>query len=94
MDKPQPNLKGPFQPGITDPQWPINAPTGIPRQESASYGTAYAGQIDRQSHLHIVKADIMAGSRSELQDVLMNVSRFAAREMNTNSGQKIYSSAR
>jgi deferrochelatase/peroxidase EfeB len=88
MEKPQPNLKSPFQSGITDPQWPVALPHDISKQESASYAEVYAGQIDRQSHLHIVRADIRAGSRKELQEVLLNVSQFAVREMNKTPARK------
>ena len=78
MDRPQPRLDAPYQPGITEPQWPSKPPSRVVRNE---YLRDYAGQIDRQSHLHIVKADVRATTQKELREVLGAVTKFAVEEM-------------
>ncbi|MDB5269091.1 MAG: Dyp-type peroxidase [Hymenobacter sp.] len=77
-DKPQPRLDGPFQPGITDPQWPLEAPEGINPER---YLVERAGRINPQRFLTIVAADVQVPDRDALQQVLRSITRFARYEM-------------
>jgi len=75
---PLPNHAGPHQSGITDPIWPARAPKG---EDAVAYKTRYAGQIERQRHLHIVHADIAVASRAELNILLATLTGFARHQM-------------
>ncbi|UOQ75254.1 Dyp-type peroxidase [Hymenobacter cellulosilyticus] len=77
-EKPQPRLDGPFQPGITDPQWPIEPPAGV---DAARYEVERAGRINPQRFLTVVAADVQAPDRGALEQVLRNLTRFARYEM-------------
>jgi deferrochelatase/peroxidase EfeB len=76
--KPLPTLDGRFQPGITDPQWPIIAPEGV---EAERYRIERAGRVNPQGFLTIVAADLRVATRTELGEVVRKVSDFARREM-------------
>lgn len=80
---PTPILDGPFQPGITDPQWPIDPPDTIINDEEARarYELERAGRIDPQNFLTVVTADVKVHTRSELGDVLKSLSSFARAQM-------------
>ena len=66
---PLPELDGPHQPGITDPQWGPEPPPGI---DPGEYQRQYAGRVDRQSYLAIAVADIhdSAGGNAGLGEAL------------------------
>ena len=83
MDAPLPILNGPFQPGITDPQWPIEPPPPIARDREARdrYAFERAGRIDPQNFLTVVTADLAVETRTELKDVLNSLAVFAQVQM-------------
>lgn len=78
LTPPLPDYSGPHQPGITDPVWPANAPEGV---DAAKYGALYAGQLERQRHLHVVTADVASRSRDDLADLLQTLTGFARHQM-------------
>ncbi|MDQ3749833.1 MAG: Dyp-type peroxidase [Acidobacteriota bacterium] len=80
---PIPILDGPFQPGITDPQWPVQPPDAILKDEVARerYELERAGRIDPQNFLTVVTADVNVRTRVELSDVLKSLSSFAKVQM-------------
>jgi deferrochelatase/peroxidase EfeB len=70
-----PDLDGPHQPGITDPQWPPEPP---PQAEitAREYAAEYAGRVDRQHFMALAVADLVGVSgRDALIDVLRAVSK-------------------
>jgi deferrochelatase/peroxidase EfeB len=79
LDRPLPHYDGPYQSGITDPVWPAEPPaSGL---DPDVYAAQYAGQLERQRHLHIVTADTTSRSPSELRDVLKAVTTLARHQM-------------
>jgi deferrochelatase/peroxidase EfeB len=75
---PQADYASPHQPGITDPIWPAAAPEGA---EPKTYETLYAGQLERQRHLHVITADVTVATRAGLADLLAALTRFAKHQM-------------
>lgn len=75
---PLPSYDGVRQPGITDPAWPPAAPAGV---DAKKYAKFYAGQVERQRHLHIVFADVLTDRKAELKSVLEKLSDFARHQM-------------
>lgn len=81
-NSPYPDLDGPFQPGITDPQWPVDPPSSVHgHEEMERYHLERAGRIDPQNFLTIVTADVASRTRSELHDLLKSLSSFATAQM-------------
>ncbi|MEY9230999.1 deferrochelatase/peroxidase EfeB [Bradyrhizobium japonicum] len=78
LHPPLPDHTGPHQSGITDPIWPAEAPEG---EVTNVYADRYAGQIERQRHLHIVHADVAVASRAELADLLRKLTEFTRHQM-------------
>lgn len=78
LTPPLPLRDGRHQPGITSPAWPADAPAGI---DAAIYAKQYAGQIDRQRHLHAVFADVTVTTRDELRTLLDRLTGFARHQM-------------
>jgi deferrochelatase/peroxidase EfeB len=78
LASPLPLLGGPFQPGITDPVWPAETPNGV---DDTVYQERYAGQLERQRHLHVVTADVTVRTREELLDLLKRLTRFTSHQM-------------
>ncbi|WP_189413696.1 MULTISPECIES: Dyp-type peroxidase [unclassified Mesorhizobium] len=78
LTPPLPDYLGPHQPGITDPVWPAKAPTGF---DQAKYGALYAGQLERQRHLHVITADVASRTREELAGLLWTLTGFARHQM-------------
>ncbi|HEX8285751.1 MAG TPA: Dyp-type peroxidase domain-containing protein [Pyrinomonadaceae bacterium] len=78
LSPPLPRYGGPFQPGITDPVWDATPPAGV---DADLYQKSYAGQLERQRHLHVITADAAAGSRAELRELLVRLSKFARHQM-------------
>jgi len=78
LTHPLPRHDGPHQSGITDPIWPAEPPAGI---DGAVYKETYAGQVERQRHLHIVTADVTVRTRAELDELLRKLSGFARHQM-------------
>jgi deferrochelatase/peroxidase EfeB len=75
---------GPFQPGVTDPVWPRNPPAAIIAAGAAAvdiYASRYAGQVERQRHLHIVTLDIAAQTLEALRESLIALTTFARHQM-------------
>jgi len=78
LPPPLPSYDGPHQPGITDPVWPGEAPADV---DSEIYKEKYAGQLERQRHLHIVTADVTVRTRPELLALLESLTRSARHQM-------------
>ena len=78
LHPPLPRHDGPHQSGIADPIWPPEPAASI---DPAQYKEHYAGQIERQNHLHAVFADVTVASRQELIEVLKALSGFARHQM-------------
>lgn len=75
---PRPILDGPYQPGVTDPVWPAAAPAGV---DPASYQARYAGQLERQRHLHIVAADLRTASRAVARGAFERITTVCRHQM-------------
>jgi deferrochelatase/peroxidase EfeB len=75
---PRPRLDGPYQPGITDPVWPATAPPGV---DPATYQSRYAGQLERQRHLHVVTANLATASRAVAREAFEQISRMCRIQM-------------
>lgn len=75
---PLPRYDGFFQPGVTDPVWDAAPPPGADKE---LYESRYAGQLERQRYLHVITADVRAGSRAELNELLTRLSTFALHQM-------------
>src|SRR5438105_702278 len=81
-DGPLPTLDGPFQAGITDPQWPLAPPDAITDENLRErYELERAGRIDPQKHLTVMTADLALTDRPELVKVLTILSSFARVQM-------------
>lgn len=80
---PPPILDGPFQPGITDPQWPVSPPRSFEHddQERERYLFERAGRIDPQHFLTVLTADVGVQTREGLRDVLGSLGSFARAQM-------------
>jgi deferrochelatase/peroxidase EfeB len=78
LNPPGPLLEESRQPGVTDPLWPSDAPSGV---EPTIYGDRYAGTIERQRHLCLVTADVVGASRSELRETFKTLTEFARHQM-------------
>lgn len=76
---PSPLLSGPYQSGIVDPIWPPISP--VPAVPQADYDRFYAGQVERQRHLHLVTADLHVQRRSDVVDAMKALTRFARHQM-------------
>ena len=76
---PLPRYDGPYQPGVTDPVWDAVAPVGVDKIED--YEKRYAGQLERQRYLHVITADVRAGSRAELNELFAKLTKFARHQM-------------
>jgi deferrochelatase/peroxidase EfeB len=74
---PLPVVGGPYQNGITDPQWPTDSPEGFSHDDYQDY----RGRVSRQNVLAVVQIDVNASSRAELCEVMRNLSNFAYDEM-------------
>ncbi|BBO30448.1 Dyp-type peroxidase [Lacipirellula parvula] len=83
MDLPQPILDGPFQPGLTDPQWPVTPPGSIEDRpvDRERYAFERAGRIDPQNFLTVVTGDVNVKGREDLRDALQSLSSFARTQM-------------
>src|SRR5690348_14211739 len=82
MKPPVPQLDGPFQPGIVDPQWPLEPPEVLrDEEEQERYHFERAGRIDPQNFLTVVTADAMVSTRAALRDLLQNLSAFTRVQM-------------
>lgn len=81
--RPLPVLKGPFQPGISDPQWPIGPPAHRVKTEGdrENYLLQRAGRVDPQRHVTIVTADVNVSTRDALRDLLQTLSTFVRVQM-------------
>jgi deferrochelatase/peroxidase EfeB len=75
---PLPRYEGPYQTGISDPVWPALVPANA---DPDVYARQYAGQIERQRHLHVVFANVSATSRTSLFELLKNLTQFSVRQM-------------
>lgn len=75
---PLPRYDGPYQPGVTDPVWDAAPPS---HADKKAYETRYAGQLERQRYLHVITADVKAGSRAELNDLFAKLTSFAQHQM-------------
>jgi deferrochelatase/peroxidase EfeB len=70
-----PDLDGPHQPGITDPQWPPEPPAQA-AISARDYAIEYAGRVDRQHFMALAVADLVGVSdRGALIEVLRAVSK-------------------
>jgi deferrochelatase/peroxidase EfeB len=80
---PLPCLDGPHQPGITDPQWPMEvAPEDLPAGASIdAYKKDLAGRVARQRFMALAVIDLHVTSRAELKQALQSLSDFAVKEM-------------
>jgi deferrochelatase/peroxidase EfeB len=77
--KPPPPILGiRIQPGVTDPVWPAKAPDGV---DETVYLERYAGQLERQRHLHVIPADVTVRTRGELRELLTVLTGFAQHQM-------------
>jgi deferrochelatase/peroxidase EfeB len=76
---PLPILTGPYQPGITDPQWPVDPPKDV---SSERYATDRAGRVGPQRFVLILAVDVIVQTREELVAVLKTLTKFAKDEMN------------
>jgi deferrochelatase/peroxidase EfeB len=85
LPPPLPDHAGPHQSGITDPIWPAKAPKG---HNATEYARRYAGQIERQRHLHIVQADVAVASHAELNQLLGVLTAFARHQMDKPPSQE------
>lgn len=85
LSHPLPLHDRPYQSGITDPVWPATPPAGA---NGAVYLERYAGQIERQRHLHVITADVTVGTRTELDRLLSELSKFARRQMDKPPSQE------
>lgn len=83
MSLPQPIIDGPFQPGITDPQWPIEPPESVGADPIARerYVFERAGRIDPQNFLTVVTGDVVVSGQNDLRVVLKSLSSFARAQM-------------
>jgi deferrochelatase/peroxidase EfeB len=75
---PLPTYEGVHQAGIADPVWPAAAPAGV---DANTYAKSYAGDVERQRHLHIVFADALTDRKAELKSALEALSGFARHQM-------------
>lgn len=89
IQSPTPLLDGPFQPGITDPQWSVQPPDAISGDQAARarYELERAGRIDPQSFLTVVTADVEVRTKLELAELLKSVSSFARAQMSRKPDQ-------
>jgi deferrochelatase/peroxidase EfeB len=76
---PLPLLDAPVQPGVTDPVWPAETPEGV---DPSIYQARYAGQLERQRHVHVITADVTVRTRGELRELLAELTRFSQHQMN------------
>jgi deferrochelatase/peroxidase EfeB len=80
LPRPEPVPGQRHQPGIVDPAWPPAPPT-TPGVDPDKYAKTYAGQIERQRHLHVVTADVTCVNRDELKETLKTLTGFALHQM-------------
>lgn len=82
LNNPRPILSGPFQAGITDPQWPVAPPATVTGQaQRAQYEIERAGRVDPQEFLTVVTANLVVADQRELIEVLKILSSFARVQM-------------
>lgn len=83
MKAPSPILDGPYQPGITDPQWPVSPPEPIEGDSAAKarYEFERAGRVDPQNFLTVLTGDVVVRDREDLKDMLGSLSDFARAQM-------------
>jgi deferrochelatase/peroxidase EfeB len=72
LDRPRPDYESPHQNGITDPLWPVETPAGM----SADDYLDYRGRVDPQNTLCVVKANVLAADRQELQAFFRGLTAF------------------
>lgn len=80
LSPPLPSPNGHRQSGIADPIWPARPPKSLGQGDLAAYDKQYAGQIDKQRHLHLVLADVTATSARELKAVLRALTKYATHQ--------------
>jgi deferrochelatase/peroxidase EfeB len=81
LPDPMPDLDGPYQPGITDPQWPPTLPRGS-GFDQRKYLADLSGRVQIQDHMAIVLADVHErADRRELASLLEALSAFANEQM-------------
>lgn len=78
LPRPLPSYNGPNQPGITDPVWPSEPPAGV---DPDVYKQQYAGQLERQRHLHIVTANVAVQTRAGLLSLLESLTKSVRHQM-------------
>ena len=82
LSAPNPTLDGPFQPGITDPQWPVTAPSTLDDEPSRErYLFERAGRIAPQNFLTVVTANVNVQTSGALRDLLKSLTSFGRAQM-------------
>jgi deferrochelatase/peroxidase EfeB len=79
LPKPLPVTEPPYQSGISDPRFPLLPPAEL---ENDTDYELYKGLVDKQNYVAILKADVFAKDRGELQALLKLLSEMAYEEMN------------
>ncbi|WP_254513667.1 Dyp-type peroxidase [Anatilimnocola floriformis] len=72
-----------FQAGITDPIRPVETPAGVSDEAYARY----RGRVELQGFLTIIRANVLARDRAELQIALQKLSQMAYHEMERSPDQ-------
>lgn len=72
IERPDPQYGSVHQNGITDPIWPLQRPA----EASEKDYEPYAGRIDRQNSLFVVRANVGSRNREELKALLIHVTHF------------------
>lgn len=85
VDRPQrplPRYDAPYQPGITDPEWPIPVPDFLKEPEDRKrYEKNQSGRVDAQECLVAIFLDVNVTGRDALQGLLKELSDYARAEM-------------
>ncbi|MBB5351623.1 deferrochelatase/peroxidase EfeB [Haloferula luteola] len=79
--RPYPDLNGSRQPGIADPQWPVETPCYVPEEKRAGYVKDFAGRVDTQDWITAIFFDVNVCTRDDLKTLLEDLSKYARKEM-------------
>lgn len=79
LKRPYPTLEYPYQSGISDPRFPLLAPSELENEEEYDL---YKGLVDKQKHIAIIKASVLVKSQGDLKILMHTLSDMAYSEMN------------
>lgn len=86
--RPLPRYDAPYQPGITDPQWPVAIPDYLTEDvDKERYRSVQSGRVDAQECLVAIYLDVNVTGHDALRELIKELSDYARAEMDMPPGK-------